>query len=85
MVVWQAATVYLAIVQYSQVTVVTGYIAAYATIQWYVFVETLCFGEWETGNDLWDAMNRLWFPYKGDWGCSELKDGVEFYQKPNIK
>ena len=45
----------------------------------------MCFGEWETGNDLWDAMNRLWFPYKGDWGCSELKDGVEFYQKPNIK
>lgn len=42
----------------------------------------MCFGEWETGNDLWDAMNRLWFPYKGEWGSSELKDGVEFYRKP---
>lgn len=41
----------------------------------------MCFGEWETGNDLWDAMNRLWFPYKGEWGGSELKDGVEFYEK----
>lgn len=45
----------------------------------------MCFGEWETGNDLWDAMNKLWFPYKGEWGRSELKDGVEFYQKPTIK
>ncbi len=41
----------------------------------------MCFGEWETGNDLWDAMNRLWFPYKGEWG-GELKDGVEYYNKP---
>jgi hypothetical protein len=41
----------------------------------------MCFGEWETGNDLWDAMNRLWFPYKGEWGRSELKDGVEHYVK----
>lgn len=41
----------------------------------------MCFGEWESGNDLWDAMNRLWFPYKGEWGRSELKDGVEHYVK----
>lgn len=41
----------------------------------------MCFGEWETDNDLWDAMNRLWYPYKGDWGNSELKDNVETYVK----
>jgi len=43
--------------------------------------QIMCFSEWETGNDLWDAMNRLWFPYKGEWGRSELKDGVELYNK----
>ena len=36
------------------------------------------FGEWIKGNDLWDAMNRLWFPFKNEWG-KELKDGVEYY------
>jgi len=40
----------------------------------------MCFGEWETGNDLWDAMERLWFPYKNKWG-GELKDGVKNYVK----
>jgi hypothetical protein len=44
-------------------------------------VTSMCFGEWVTGDDLWDAMNRLWFPYKGEWGRSELKDGVEHYVK----
>ena len=44
-------------------------------------VTQMCFGEWETGNDLWDAMERLWYPYKGEWGTSDLKDGVEFYYK----
>lgn len=39
----------------------------------------MIFNEWVSGNDLWDAMNRLWYPYKGDWGRSELKDGVEYY------
>jgi hypothetical protein len=42
-------------------------------------LESMCFGEWESGNDLWDAMNRLWKPYKGEWGISELKDGVEYW------
>ncbi len=41
----------------------------------------MCFYEWENGNDLWDAMNRLWYPYIGEWGKSELKDGVSFYLK----
>jgi hypothetical protein len=41
-------------------------------------VQSMSFGEWETGNDLWDAMNRLWFPFKDKWG-GELKDGVEYY------
>lgn len=41
----------------------------------------MCFGEWETGNDLWDAMQRLWFPFKDKWD-GELKDGVEYYLKP---
>ena len=36
------------------------------------------FHSWVTDNDLWDAMNRLWFPYKDEWG-GELKDGVEYY------
>jgi hypothetical protein len=38
------------------------------------------FCEWESGNDLWDAMQRLYFPFKGEWG-GELKDGVEYYSK----
>ena len=41
----------------------------------------MCFGEWESGNDLWDAMNRLWFPFKDKW-FGELKDGVEYYHIP---
>jgi len=43
-------------------------------------VKTMSFGEWESGNDLWDAMERLWFPFKYDWG-KELKDNVEYYHK----
>ncbi len=43
-------------------------------------IMTMCFHEWEEGNDLWDAMQRLWFPYKSDWG-GELKDGVKYYVK----
>lgn len=43
-------------------------------------VTTMNFGEWESGNDLWDAMERLWFPFKGEWG-KELKDNVEYYHK----
>ena len=41
-------------------------------------VVNMVFQEWESGNDLWDAMNRLWFPFKGEWG-KELKDNVEYY------
>lgn len=49
-------------------------------------IQDMVFGEWETNNDLWDAMNRLWYPFKGEWGKSELKDGVEFFVKlPNNK
>lgn len=41
---------------------------------------SMVFGEWDSGNDLWDAMQRLWYPFKGEWG-GELKDGVEYYHK----
>lgn len=44
-------------------------------------VQEMIFGECETNNDLWDAMNKLWYPFKGEWGRSELKDGVEFFGK----
>ena len=40
-------------------------------------VESMAFCEWD-GDDLWDAMNRLWSPYKDEWG-GELIDGVEYY------
>lgn len=43
-------------------------------------VTSMSFNEWEKGNDLFDAMERLWYPFKGEWDHSELKDGVEFYQ-----
>ena len=43
-------------------------------------ITEMCFDEWERGNDLWDAMNRLWFPFKEKWH-GELKDGVEYYYK----
>lgn len=41
-------------------------------------VPHMAFEEWESGNNLWDAMNRLWFPFKDKWN-GELKDGVEYY------
>ena len=41
-------------------------------------VASMAFEEWENDNDLWDAMNRLWYPFKGEWG-RELKEGVEYY------
>ncbi len=43
-------------------------------------VQLMAFGEWESGNDLWDAMNRLWFPFKDKW-FGDLKDGVEYYNE----
>jgi hypothetical protein len=41
-------------------------------------VMSMVFCEWSTDNDLWDAMNRLWFPFKEKWH-GELKDNVEYY------
>lgn len=43
-------------------------------------VVNMVFEEWKSGNDLWDAMNRLWFPFKKEWN-TELKDNVEYYGK----
>lgn len=39
-------------------------------------IQTMCFQDWESGNDLWDAMQRLWMPFKDKW-FGELKEGVE--------
>lgn len=44
-------------------------------------VQPMAFQDWETGNNLFDAMQRLWFPFKNEWG-KELKDKVEYYFKP---
>lgn len=41
-------------------------------------IQDMCFGEWERGNDLWDAMERLWMPFKDKWN-GDLKDNVEYY------
>jgi hypothetical protein len=41
-------------------------------------ITEMSFGALETGNDLWDAMERLWFPFKNEWN-GELKDDVEYY------
>jgi len=43
-------------------------------------VQSMVFCSWVSGNNLWDAMQRLWFPFKGEWG-KELNDGVEYYFK----
>jgi hypothetical protein len=43
-------------------------------------VTSMAFCDWESGNDLWDAMQRLWFPFKDKWD-GELKDNVEYYFK----
>jgi hypothetical protein len=40
----------------------------------------MSFGEWSSGNNLWEAMNRLWFPFKDKWG-EELLDDVEYVHK----
>ena len=39
---------------------------------------SMIFQSWDKGNDLWDAMERLTFPFKDKWG-GELKDNVEYY------
>lgn len=43
-------------------------------------VPDMVFCDWSSGNDLWDAMLRLRFPFKDDRGM-ELIDGVEYYFK----
>lgn len=41
-------------------------------------VATMAFMDWSSGMDKWDAMNKLWFPFKDEWG-GELLDDVEYY------
>lgn len=41
-------------------------------------VVNMVFQEWSRDNDLWDAMNRLMFPFKDKFN-GELKDNVEYY------
>lgn len=43
-------------------------------------VADMSFSEWTPGKDKWDAMNKLWFPFKDEWG-GELLDGVEYWYK----
>lgn len=43
----------------------------------------LCFDD-TTENNLWDAINRLIFPYKDKWG-DELLEDVEYYNEGEIK
>ncbi len=38
----------------------------------------MVFQSWDKENDLYDAMERLLFPFKEEWG-GELKDNVEYY------
>lgn len=47
-------------------------------------VPLMSFGEWSNGKDLWDAMITLYSPFKERWG-GELKDGVEYYRREEIK
>lgn len=41
-------------------------------------VVNMVFEDWDSGNDLWDAMNRLWFPFESEWN-GKLKENVEYY------
>jgi len=47
-------------------------------------VQDMVFCEWVSGNDLWDAMQRLWFPFKKEWR-GELLDGVEYMNNEDRK
>jgi len=47
-------------------------------------VVNMVFAEWENGNDLWEAMLRLWYPFKKEWN-KELKDNVEYWHPKKIK
>jgi len=46
-------------------------------------VQDMIFNEWDSGNDLWDAMERLYSPFKDEWN-SELKEGVEYYSQSEM-
>lgn len=41
----------------------------------------MSFQDWSPGNDKWDAVERLNFPFKDEWN-SELKEGVEYTRFP---
>ena len=41
-------------------------------------IALMFFEEWVIGDGLWDAMERLIYPFKDEWG-GELKDKVEYY------
>lgn len=41
---------------------------------------SMVFYEWDDGNDLWDAMKRLRYPFKKEWH-KELKEGVEYFKE----
>lgn len=43
-------------------------------------ISKMIFEEWEKGNDLWDAVQRLIDPFEND--CGKLKDKVEYYTIP---
>ena len=38
----------------------------------------MVFEEWVFGDDLWEAMERLIYPFEEGWG-GELRDKVEYY------
>jgi len=44
-------------------------------------VADMAFQEWSSGKDKWDAMQKLWMPFKDEWE-GELIDGVERYYVP---
>ena len=43
-------------------------------------VMDMSFMSWSTDKDKWDAMQKLWFPFKDKWG-EELLEGVEYYSE----
>ena len=47
-------------------------------------IQSMIFNEWESGNDLWDAVNRLMFPFE-DSNFNKLKDKVEYYHDDEFK
>lgn len=47
-------------------------------------VEDMVFDEWSKGKDKWDAMIKLWSPFKGKWG-DELLEGVEYWYPSELE